>query len=147
MRRGSGKSNEEMWKLAQRMNRLMEDWMHARFRGSGDEGWVPAIDIIECAAKLQIIADLAGLKADDVAVVWTTKTLTLSGTRTLQPLDQQVQVHQLEVARGSFCRMVELPAQVDPRTAKIFYHAGILTIVVAKEKPAKKIAPPAGPTG
>lgn len=137
MRRSSGKSNEEMWKLAQRMNRFMDDWMHTRFRCGIEETWVPAVDIIECAAKLQIVADLAGMKAEDVALAWTARTLTLSGSRTLHPLDQQVQVHQLEVARGAFRRKVELPAHVDPKSAKTFYHAGILTIVVNKDKPPK----------
>jgi HSP20 family molecular chaperone IbpA len=134
MLRGSGKSNEEMWKLAQRMNQLMEDWMHARFRGGVDETWEPAIDIIECDAKLQIVADLAGLKVDEIALDWTARSLTLSGTRTLPPLDQQMQVHQMEVARGVFRRKVNLPAHVDSATAKVSYRAGILTIVVAKDK-------------
>ena len=137
MIRGSGKSNQEMWKLAQRMNQVMEDWMHARFRGAGDETWEPDVDIIECPTKLQIIADLAGLKLDDICLAWTARSLTLSGTRTLQPLDQQVQVHQLEVAHGTFRCKVELPVHVDYRTAKVSYHAGILTIVVAKDKQAK----------
>ena len=133
-----GKMNEEMFKLARRMNQLMDDWMHASFRGNSAEAWQPAVDVIECERGVCIIAELAGMQRANVRVEVECEKIVLSGQRQLPEIDQQRQVHQMELARGPFRRTVTLPFKPDADRLQITCQAGLLEIRACKADAKEK---------
>lgn len=132
MPRSRGQMNYEMWKLARRMNQLMDEWMHARFRGDPEGAWQPAVDIIECRQYVCVLAELAGMEPEDIDVALSGDTVTLSGVRTLMQSGEQREVRQLELARGAFRRTVHLPFEPSGDKVTISYEAGLLEIRIAK---------------
>jgi len=132
MTESRGRMNYEMWKLARRMNQLMDEWMHAKFKGGADEAWQPAVDIVECRHYVGIFAELAGMTQDEIHVAVNGDTITLSGTRTLECADDQTGIHQMELARGAFRRSLRLPFAAEAESAEVSYDAGLLKIKVPK---------------
>ena len=127
-----GKMNYDMWMLARRMNQLVDEWMHAKFRGDPDETWEPAVDIIECETLLCILADLAGMDQNDIDIRIEGRAITLAGVRTLQKVDGPVQVHQMELPRGPFRRTLQMPFDVPVDDLEIDYESGLLRICMPK---------------
>ena len=132
MTESRGRMNYEMWKLARRMNQLMDEWMHAKFRGDPDEAWQPAVDIVECRDYVRIFADLAGMTRDEIRIKVDGDTITLSGTRTFECAGDQTGIHQMELARGTFRRSLRLPFDVAADSTEVSYEAGLLEIKVPK---------------
>ena len=128
MSRGSGRTNDEMWKLARRMNQLMDEWMHAKFRGDPVETWEPAVDIIESEQHVCVLVELAGMKRDDIDVTIEGDAITLSGARMLNQVANQTGVRQMELARGPFRRTVHLGFAVPVDGVEMLYEAGLLEI-------------------
>lgn len=129
--------NQEMRDLARRMNQLMDEWMHAGFRGDPDEGWAPFVDVIECRMFVYIMADLAGMKREDIKVAVGGNTVTLSGVRTLKEVNGQTGVQQMELGRGAFRRTVRLPFATTADALAVKYEAGLLEIKVPKPESAR----------
>jgi len=132
MTENHGRMNYEMWKLARRMNQLMDEWMHAKFRGDTDEVWQPVVDILECEHYVCVLAELAGMTRDQIHVKVDGPTIALTGTRTLSRPDDQTGTHQMELPRGAFRRIVKLPFDADAEAVGISYEAGLLEIRVPK---------------
>lgn len=139
MPRGSSGSrmNYEMWMLAQRMNQLMDEWMHAKFRGDPGETWEPAVDVIECETHICILADLAGMEQTDIDIAIEGRSVTLAGVRTLQKLDGPIQVHQMELPRGPFRRTLQMPFDIPVGDLEIDYQSGLLKIRMPKPAAGK----------
>ncbi len=129
-----GHSDYEMWKLARRMNQVMDEWMHARFRTDPDESWAPPVDVVECDDHICILAELAGMKRAEIDVHAEPKRLTLSGVREIKMQHRPTSVHQLEVSRGSFRRIIELPYEIDTSGVEATYRDGLLHIVLPKQE-------------
>ena len=124
--------NEEMRNLARRMNQLMDEWMHAPFRENPDETWQPPADVIECTLYVFVVAEVAGLRREEIAVTIDGPTVTISGVRVLPHVENQIGVHQMELGRGAFRRTLLLPFEPDARDVSITYDAGILQVRLAK---------------
>lgn len=124
--------DQEMWRLARRMNQLMDKWMHAPFPGDPKEAWQPAVDICECEDCYYITAELAGMSRETIGVRVAGNVLTLSGQRTLGRHDRQTEVHQMELSRGPFRRTIQLPIRLDDKDIEVDYRRGLLEIRVPK---------------
>lgn len=127
-------SDYEMWKLARRMNQVMDEWMHAKFSADPDETWAPPVDVVECGDHICVLAELAGMIREDIDVSAEPKRLTLSGRRELASDHRPTAVHQLEVARGTFRRIIELPCPIETSGVKATYSDGMLHVILPKAK-------------
>jgi HSP20 family protein len=127
--------NDEMIKLARRMNQLMDEWMHASFASSPEDGWQPLVDVIECEHRVCILADLAGMVREAVRVEVLGDTVVISGTRLLPGADRQKLVHQLELPRGPFRRSIGLPFEAESLPMEIRCVDGLLEILIDKPDP------------
>lgn len=132
-----GKMNDEMWTLAKRMNHLMDEWMHAKFRGEASGAWEPPVDIVECEEFLCILVELAGMELERIDVRFEGQTVTISGTRTLREVSGPIEVHQMELARGPFRRTVQTPFDVPVDDVTVAYDVGLLEIRMPKPHVAK----------
>jgi HSP20 family protein len=97
------------------------------------------VDWKETATEHVFKADLPGLRKEDVQVqVEDGRTLTISGQRKKEEVQQTDKWHRVERSSGQFMRKFRLPENVnlDAVTAKV--DSGVLTVVVPKvEKKAQ----------
>jgi len=99
--------------------------------------WAPPVDIFETDDALVIVAELPGVKQEDVQVTVLDGTLTLRGERKVEPVGEAEAVLRRERATGPFVRHVLLPTSVDPTGVTATYRDGVLTIRVPKKETAK----------
>lgn len=106
--------------------------------GAAAGPWAPPVDIFETTDDaLVIVAELPGVKQEDVQVTVLDGTLTLAGERKVAPAGEGEAVLRRERAVGPFVRHVLLPATVDPARMTATYREGVLTIRAPKKETAK----------
>ena len=99
--------------------------------------WMPAVDISETQDSISIMADLPGMKKEDIKVVVHDNTLTLKGERAAEKRDEKENCYRMERTFGSFYRSFSLPAMVDSSKIKANYTSGVLEIALPKVEDAK----------
>jgi HSP20 family protein len=82
----------------------------------------PLIDVISTDDKIQVVAELPGVEKKDIELHGTEKTLTIS----------------VDTPQRKYYKEVDLPAIVDPKTAKSVYKNGVLEVTLTKTKEEKK---------
>jgi HSP20 family protein len=89
---------------------------------------------------LVIMANMPGVKQEDLEIGIDGRTLTLSGSRPDEDRPENARAYRQERANGDFNRSVELPYDVDVEAASASYTDGIMRIElprVAEDKPRK----------
>ena len=113
-----------------------------RFFGTGALGgltgqaWSPAIDVHEDANNLVVIAELPGLKKEEIEVSLHDGVLTLSGERKVEKVEGR-HAHLVERFVGKFKRSLALPSEVAADKVMAAYEGGILTVTLPKVEAAK----------
>ncbi len=108
--------------------RLM-DALVDRALGNGASGWVPLLDVRETESEYLILADLPGVKKEDVSIELSDQTLTISGTRVPEETGK---AQTLERPYGSFVRSLTLPKGLDDERIVADYADGVLTLRIPK---------------
>ncbi len=108
-------------------------------RGVESAGWAPVIDVQLCDGTLQVSAELAGLKRDDVKVEVTDNALIIEGERKQEHIGDQYGFHRWERSYGQFYRSLPLPegARTDQVTAQL--KDGVLKVSVPVPEARKKL--------
>ncbi len=123
------------------IDELMSDWLNAPAFFSAQErqatAVLPAVDIDETDDKLSIVADLAGMKRDEIEVLVHERVLTISGNRETVREEKNDGYRRHEIKRGSFKRSFTLPKTVDVEKIAANYENGLLKIVFPKIEAAK----------
>ncbi len=122
--------------MQRRMERLM-DHLAAGKRQQAvfcSATWSPAVDLYETSDSLVLVADLAGLKLDEVDLVVDAATVLLRGARPDRVRGQRERFHLMEVSRGPFERTVALPVPIDTSRVEATYCDGLLEIVLPKQR-------------
>lgn len=129
-----------LYTLERRMGRVFDPWApwaNAEFGfGETTGAWTPVVDIFEEANALRIVAEVPGVKPEDVKISVENNVLTIQGTKLIVE-DKAEKVHRYERAYGAFERSFTLPTTVDPEHIKATYAAGVLTLMVPKVEKAK----------
>ncbi len=99
---------------------------------------VPPVDIIDGADEVRIMAELPGVKPEDVKITFENDVLTIRGEK------QQVREtangdrpHRFERSYGVFERSFTVPATVDAERAAAHYEHGVLTVSLPRAERAK----------
>jgi HSP20 family protein len=92
--------------------------------------WSPAIEVRETGGNLVILAELPGVKPDEVQVEIDRKGLTIQGQRTFQTEDRVGDTHRVERSYGSFSRSIALPEGADTGKATAKFQDGVLEVTV-----------------
>lgn len=110
-----------------------------RFFGEGE--WAPRVDVAEGKDEITVQAEMPGCDVGDIDVKLDRRTLTISGEKKQEKEDKGENIHRVERSYGTFSRMLQLPADVDPETIDATYKKGVLNLVFKKMKSseAKKI--------
>jgi len=115
-------------------------------RHFGPAPWQPEVDVYETDEAVILIAELGGVKREDLEVAADATTVIIRGERRAGYLETEanpgrVECHQLEIFWGPFERAVQLPASVDPDAAQAFFDDGLLRVVLPKRRDITHIRP------
>lgn len=116
--------------LRREIDRLFDD-MYGNV--SGRPGWTPAVDVREDEKELTILAELPGLKQDDVEVTCDNGVLTIRGEKSEERKEgDDRRYHLVERTYGSFTRSFQLPQAVDESKIEGSFENGVLTVRIPK---------------
>jgi HSP20 family protein len=82
----------------------------------------PLVDVINTNNEIKVVVELSGVEKNDIKLHGTENTLTIS----------------VDTPQHKYYKEVDLPAKVDPKTAKSAYKNGVLEVTVTKVKEEKK---------
>jgi HSP20 family protein len=92
------------------------------------EAWIPAIEVFERDGKLHVTADLPGMTKDDVKVEVRGNSLIIEGERKQEKKEDREGWFMTERTYGRFDRVIPLPDDVNPDSAKATFHDGVLDL-------------------
>jgi HSP20 family protein len=131
---------ELLYNLERRMGRVFDaplggfDWQVGEMTTAA---WTPVVDIFEEPEFVRIVAEVPGVKPEDVKILIEGNLLTIQGTKEQVAEQKAEKVHRYERTYGTFERSFALPATVDPEHIKATYDMGLLTLVLPKVEKAK----------
>jgi HSP20 family protein len=131
---------ELLYNLERRMGRVFNEPLGGFDWQLGDmttAAWTPVVDIFEEAEFVRIVAEVPGVKPEDVQILVEGNLLTIQGTKEQVAEQKAEKVHRYERTYGSFERSFTLPTTVDPEHIKATYEMGLLTLVLPKVEKAK----------
>lgn len=126
--------------LERQINRLFSDTLGNldwQYRDSAGASWVPPVDIFEEADAIRIVAEVPGVKPEDIKISLENNVLTIQGTKEQVAQERTERVHRYERTYGAFERSFTLPATVDAGNIKASYEHGVLTVTLPKAENAK----------
>ena len=129
--------SREMDKLQREMNRLFDSTFSRRYRNAPS---FPAVNVWANEDGLVVTSEVAGINADDIDIVVVGETMTLSGTRGWDELNEDTKYHRQERGNGDFTRTVKLPFLVDADKVEATFINGVLNITLPRkdeDKPTK----------
>ncbi|HET9386790.1 MAG TPA: Hsp20/alpha crystallin family protein [Gemmatimonadales bacterium] len=130
-------SNNE---ISNRISRLLNDafgGMDWQYRDSVSASWVPPVDIFEQKDQIRIMAEVPGVRPEDVKISLEGNVLTIRGEKQQVAEEQTDRVHRYERTYGEFERTFSLPATVEANRITASYEHGILTVTLPKVEQAK----------
>ena len=131
---------ELLYNLERRMGKVFNDPLTYVDWGIPEittAAWVPVVDIFEEAEGLRIVAEIPGVKPQDVKITVEDNVLTIKGTKEQVAEEKAEKVHRYERTYGVFERTFTLPGTVNPEAIKATYEHGLLTLLLPKLEKAK----------
>lgn len=128
----------DLTSMQREMNRLFDSFFsegekEPEFLGN----WSPSVDVKETADAINIIADLPGLKKDDIKITLRDNTLQISGEKKKEEEEKDATYHRVERVYGAFSRTFTLPAMVDSSKINAVFKDGELRLTLPKVEEAK----------
>ena len=99
--------------------------------------WYPACDVFEDKEAVKIVAEVPGVKPEDVKISLENNILTIRGEKKQQAEERNERVHRYERSYGSFERAFSLPSTVDAEKIQATCSHGVLTVTVPKAERAR----------
>ena len=99
-------------------------------------GTFPAVNVYDRGNETVLIAEMPGVRSEDVELTVVGDSITLQGHREEPPAENE-QYYRRERPMGAFTRTVTLPTAVNPEKVKAEYHDGVLRVSMAKAEQAK----------
>ena len=122
---------------------VTEDLVDDLFGGFMNRNWgldraaSPALDVMENNNELVVVAEVPGVKKEDVKVTLHDGLLTITGERKQHGVPEEARWHRRETEAGTFTRSLELPVAVNSSAVSAELKEGILRIVVPKAEEAR----------
>jgi len=125
-----------------RLNSLLDEafanWPIQRDEnGTLTASWSPACDVFEDKDAVKIVAEIPGVKPEDVKISIENQVLTIRGEKKPVAEETTERVHRYERSYGAFERSFALPNLVDPDKIEAKYDGGILTVTLPKAERAR----------
>lgn len=105
--------------------------------GAITAAWYPACDVFEDKEAVKIVAEVPGVRPEDVKISLENNVLTIRGEKKQQAEERTDRVHRYERSYGMFERSFALPSTVDADKIQADYQNGVLTVSVPKAEKAR----------
>jgi HSP20 family protein len=120
-----------------RLNSVLDEAFNAwpfqsEQNGALTSAWLPACDVFEDRDAVKIMAEVPGVRPEDVKLSIENNLLTIRGEKKQQAEEKTERVHRYERSYGTFERTFALPTTVDPEKIAATYSQGILTVTIPK---------------
>lgn len=117
--------------LRREIDRLFDE---ALMGGGRRTQWAPVVDIQEDEKEIAIVAELPGMKPEQVEVTCENGVLNIRGEKSEERKedDQNRRYHLVERTYGSFNRSFQLPQGLDESKIEASFDNGVLTVHVPK---------------
>ena len=100
---------------------------------------VPSVDVIDREEEVVVRAEIPGVDKENLEVSLSDDRLTIKGTTRQEKEEKEAgEYTRREMSRGSFTRVVTLPANVDGEKARASFKDGVLEMTLPKMKPSKR---------
>lgn len=120
---------EEADAIRHQLDRLFEGIVDA---DTSTVNWSPAIEVWDKGNALILKAFLPGVKADDLDIQVTRKSISLSGQRHAEELPDGTKHLYSDIRYGQFHRATKLPVEVQNTKVEASFDQGILTLTLPK---------------
>ncbi|SFL71648.1 Hsp20/alpha crystallin family protein [Nitrosomonas communis] len=126
----------EPWGLLTQLQKELEQMRGdaAREGSSATAEWVPAVDIKEEPDKFVLLADLPGVKPEEIDVSMENGVLTVKGEKRTEAKTEEEGYKRVERTYGSFYRRFSLPDTANPDAISAVSKHGVLEIVIPKRE-------------
>jgi HSP20 family protein len=120
-----------------RLNSALDEAFHGWPLQSDESGaltsaWLPAVDVFEDKEAVKIVAEVPGVRPEDVKLSIENNLLTIRGEKRQHAEEKTERVHRYERSYGTFERTFSLPTTVDPEKIVANYAHGLLTVTIPK---------------
>lgn len=102
------------------------------------QGKTPSIDVIDRDGDLLVKAELPGVDKKDISLTIADGVLTLEAKINKEEKEEKEQYYRREICRGSYKRVIELPAPVKEDEAKASFKNGVLELILPKVEKTKR---------
>jgi len=129
-----------MYNLERRMGKIFNEpymYVDSGTPELSTAAWVPVVDIFEEPDHLRIVAEIPGVKPENVKIAVEDNVLTIQGTKEQVAEERAEKVHRYERTYGAFERSFTLPGTVNVEAIKATYEHGLLTLTLPKLEKAK----------
>jgi HSP20 family protein len=132
----------ESFQTLRRLNNVLDEafgnWPFQQDEsGAITSAWHPAVDVFEDKDAVKIVAELPGVKSEDVKLSLENNVLTIRGEKKQEAEERTERVHRYERSYGSFERAFVLPSTVDGDKISAEYSNGVLTVAVPKAEKSR----------
>lgn len=101
--------------------------------------WHPSVDIKETANEFILLADIPGVKPEEIEISMEKNVLTVKGSRELSTDESDDNWSRTERVHGSFFRQFTLPESADSENITARSKHGVLELVIPKiERPQSR---------
>jgi len=101
---------------------------------------VPSVDVIDREEEVVVRAEIPGVDKENLEVSLSDDRLTIKGSTRQEKEEKEAgEYTRREMSRGSFTRVVTLPANVDGEKASASFKDGVLEMTLPKLKPSKRL--------
>jgi HSP20 family protein len=129
---------EELERIQDRINTLFEQAVLATGYDDSEGGvpgtWAPPIDLLESADAFVLLAELSGVRREDLDLTIEERRVELSGRR--HPLPESPNFLRMERSYGPFRRTFDLSEAIDVERASAEFRQGVLRIQLPKVRPS-----------
>ena len=106
-----------------------------RLRG---DRWQPDVDVFETENEVVVLAEIAGIRSDDLRVTVDGEELRISGVRRVPERSDVKRLLQMEIAAGPFERRLRIPIPFDREKVSAHLADGFLTVTLPRRIPLRR---------
>ena len=99
----------------------------------------PDVDIIDVGTEIHLVADLPGVKKEDIDISLTPDVIDISAESKAEIAREQLPYARRERGYMAYKRSMRLPAAVIPDKAKARFNNGVLEVTMPRKEPVEKV--------
>lgn len=129
-------SKRQIDRMVYQVGAIVSEMQNVRFRyiHHGRQGWEPLMNVYRYPDHYEVCVELAGVAPEDIRVTVQQRRVIISGVRHWPDLRCKVTENRcrrttlMEIEEGQFWREIELPEEVDGRSAEMSAQQGLVWI-------------------